>query len=148
ERPRWSDLTEQPLCAGEVGPRGRPGIRADAEPGVTIPLGIANAQRLNEIRLRLDEITLQEARVTQEATGKPTLRRSRSAFSLAQKCLSNLPRQPQLAAHRVAAPQTVINGESLGRVIDRRGKFPGADEGGLRFLGAETPGKHKRLAKV
>ena len=47
ERPRRSDLTELPLCDGEVGPRGRAGIRAEAEPGLTIPLGIVNAQRLN-----------------------------------------------------------------------------------------------------
>jgi hypothetical protein len=47
ERPRWSDLTELPLCVGEVGSRGRAGIRAEAESGLTIPLGIVNAQRLN-----------------------------------------------------------------------------------------------------
>jgi hypothetical protein len=98
--------------------------------------------------LRLDEITLPEARVSQEAAAKPTLRRPGSAFSLAQKCFGNLPRKPQFAAHRVADPQTVINGESLGGAIDRGGKFPGADEGGPRFLGGETSGPHKRLAKV
>ena len=47
ERPRRSDLTEQPFCDGEVGPRGRAGIRAEAEPGLTISLGIVNAQRLD-----------------------------------------------------------------------------------------------------
>jgi hypothetical protein len=46
ERPRWFDLTELPLCVGEVDTRGRPGI-AEAERGLTIPLGIVNAQRLN-----------------------------------------------------------------------------------------------------
>jgi hypothetical protein len=47
ERPRRSDLTEGPLCVGEVGPRDRAGIRAKVEPCLTIPLGIVNAQRLN-----------------------------------------------------------------------------------------------------
>src|SRR5262249_5047728 len=47
ERPRRSDLTELPLCVGEVGPRGRAGILVEAEPDLTIPLGIVNAQRLN-----------------------------------------------------------------------------------------------------
>src|SRR5262249_54074186 len=47
ERSRWSGLTEQPLCDGEVGSRGRAARPAEAEPGVTIPLGIVNAQRLN-----------------------------------------------------------------------------------------------------
>jgi hypothetical protein len=41
----------------------------------------------------------------------------------------------------------VVNGESLGRVIDRRRKFPGADEGGLRFLGAETLEKISALRR-
>src|SRR5215472_10022089 len=101
-----------------------------------------------KIRLRLDEITLVEARGSQEAAANRTLRRPRPALSLAQKCLGSLPRQPQFAAQQVADKQAVINGESLGRVIDRRGKFPGADEGGPRFLGAETSGPHKRLGKV
>src|SRR5215469_4794271 len=61
ERPRRSDLTEQPLCDREVGPHGRASIQAKAKPGLTIPLGIVNAQRLNEIRLRLDKITLEVA---------------------------------------------------------------------------------------
>src|SRR5215471_3052065 len=95
-----------------------------------------------------DEVTLPEARRSQQAADKPTLRRPGCAFSLAQKCLGNLPRQPQLTAHNVADPQTVINGESLGRVIDRRSKFPGADEGGLGFFGAKTSEIHNRLAKV
>jgi hypothetical protein len=43
ERSRWSDLTELPLCYGEVGSRGRAVIRAKAEPGFTIPLGIVKA---------------------------------------------------------------------------------------------------------
>jgi hypothetical protein len=47
ERPRWSDLTEQPLCDGEVDRRDRAYIPAEAEPGLTIPLGIVKAQRLN-----------------------------------------------------------------------------------------------------
>jgi hypothetical protein len=47
ERPRRFDLTEQPLGVGEGGPRDRAGIRAEAEPGLTIPLGIVNAQGLN-----------------------------------------------------------------------------------------------------
>jgi hypothetical protein len=47
ERPRRSDLTELPLCVGEEGPRDRAVIRAEAEPGLTIPLGIVKAQRLN-----------------------------------------------------------------------------------------------------
>jgi hypothetical protein len=47
ERSRWSDLTELPLGVGESGPRERAGILAEAEPGLTIPIGIANAQRLN-----------------------------------------------------------------------------------------------------
>jgi hypothetical protein len=46
QRPRWSDLTELPLGVGEVGPRDRAGIRAEAE-SLMIPLGIVNAQRLN-----------------------------------------------------------------------------------------------------
>ena len=33
ERPRWSDLTELPLCDGKAGPRGRAGIRAEASGG-------------------------------------------------------------------------------------------------------------------
>src|SRR6516225_9818188 len=61
ERPRRSNLTEQPLCDREVGPYGRASIQAKAKPGLTIPLGIVNAQRLNEIRLRLDKITLEVA---------------------------------------------------------------------------------------
>ena len=130
---------------GEVGPRARADIRAEAEPGLTIPLGIVNAERLNQIRMCLDEITLPEARDSQEPTAKPTLRRPCSAFSLAQKCLGNLPRQRQLAAQQVADPQTEVNGESLGWIIDRGSKFPGADEGGLRFIGAEAAGPHKRL---
>ena len=40
ERPRRSDLTELPLCVGEVGPRDRADILAEAEPGLTIPSGI------------------------------------------------------------------------------------------------------------
>jgi hypothetical protein len=47
ERSRRSDLTELPLCVGEVDSCGRAGIRAEAEPGLTIPLGIVNAQRLS-----------------------------------------------------------------------------------------------------
>jgi hypothetical protein len=47
ERSRWSDLTELPLCVGEVAPRDRAGIRAEVEPGLTIPPGIVNAQRLD-----------------------------------------------------------------------------------------------------
>jgi hypothetical protein len=47
ERPRRSDLSELPLYIGEVGPHGRAGVLAEAEPGPTIPLGIINAQRLN-----------------------------------------------------------------------------------------------------
>jgi len=97
ERPRRSDLTEQPLCVGEVDSRGRADIRfTEAEHGLTIPFGIVNAQRLNQIRLRLDEIALPEARVSQEAAASPTLRRPCFAFSLAQKCLGNLPRKPEL----------------------------------------------------
>jgi len=65
ERPRWSDLAELPLCVGEVGPRGRTAIRAEAEPDLTISLGIVNTQCLNEIFLRVDEITLEEARESQ-----------------------------------------------------------------------------------
>jgi hypothetical protein len=45
ERPSRSDLTEQPLCVGEIGSRSRAGILAEAELGLTIPLGIVNAQR-------------------------------------------------------------------------------------------------------
>jgi hypothetical protein len=86
-----------------------------------------------------------EARGSQEAPAKPILRRPCSASSFAQKCLGNLPRQPQLAPRHVAEPRTVVNGESLRRVLDRRGKFPGADEGGLRFLGVETSRPQKRL---
>jgi hypothetical protein len=40
ERPRWFDLTELPLCVGEVCPRDRTGIQAEAESGLTIPLWI------------------------------------------------------------------------------------------------------------
>ena len=47
ERPRRSDLTELPLGDSEDGPRGGAGIRAEAEPGLTIPLGIVNTQRRN-----------------------------------------------------------------------------------------------------
>jgi hypothetical protein len=47
ERPRRFDLTELPLCVGEVDPGGRADIRTEAEPGLSIPLGIINAQRLN-----------------------------------------------------------------------------------------------------
>src|SRR5215472_14438281 len=47
ERPRWSDLTELPLGVGEAGSRDRAGIPTEAESGLTIPLGIVNAQRLN-----------------------------------------------------------------------------------------------------
>jgi hypothetical protein len=47
EHSRWSNLTELPLRVGEVGPRGRAGIVAEAEHGLSIPFGIANAQRLN-----------------------------------------------------------------------------------------------------
>jgi hypothetical protein len=43
ERPRWSNLTELPLCVSKVGPRGRAGILAEPEHGLTIPLGIVNA---------------------------------------------------------------------------------------------------------
>src|SRR6516164_740994 len=98
--------------------------------------------------MRFDEITLPEARESQDAAAKATLRRPRFAFSLAQKCLGNLPRQPQLAVHQVGGPQTVVNGESLCGVLDGRGKFPGAAEGNPRFIGAETAGPHKRLAKI
>jgi hypothetical protein len=47
ERPRWLNLTELPLRVGEMGPRDRAGILAEAEPYLTIPLGVVNAQRLN-----------------------------------------------------------------------------------------------------
>ena len=47
ERPRRSNLTKLPLSVGEGGPRGRAGILVEAELGVTIPLGIVSAQRLN-----------------------------------------------------------------------------------------------------
>jgi hypothetical protein len=47
ESPRGSDLTELPLSDGEEGLRDRAGIQAEAESGLTIPLGIVNAQRLN-----------------------------------------------------------------------------------------------------
>jgi hypothetical protein len=47
ERPRRSDLTEQPFGDGEEGPRERAVINAEAEPSLTIPLEIVNAQRLN-----------------------------------------------------------------------------------------------------
>ena len=47
ERPRWSDLSELPLCDGEVDSHDRAGTPAEAEHGLTIPLGIVNAQRLN-----------------------------------------------------------------------------------------------------
>jgi len=46
ERPRWSDLTELPFGDGEADPRARAGIAAEAEPGVMIPSGIVNVQRL------------------------------------------------------------------------------------------------------
>jgi len=46
ERPRRSDLTELPLGDSEDGSRGGAGIREEAEPGLTIPLGIV-AQHLN-----------------------------------------------------------------------------------------------------
>jgi hypothetical protein len=65
ERSRRSDLTELPLCVGEAVTRGHAGIYAEAEPDLTIALGVVNAQRLNEIRLRLDEITLPEVRESQ-----------------------------------------------------------------------------------
>ena len=45
ERSSRSDLTELPLCDGEVAPRDRAGIPAEAEHGLTIPLGFVNAQR-------------------------------------------------------------------------------------------------------
>ena len=47
ERPRRSDLTELPLGVGEECLRDRAVIRAEAEPGLTIPFGIPNAQRLS-----------------------------------------------------------------------------------------------------
>jgi hypothetical protein len=53
-------------------------------------------------------------RGSQEAAAKPTLRRPRSAFSLAQKCFGDLLCKPEFAARQVADPQTVINGKSLG----------------------------------
>src|SRR6516164_6469761 len=40
ERPRRSDVTEQPLGEDELGSRGRAGIQAEAKPGLTIQLGI------------------------------------------------------------------------------------------------------------
>ena len=45
EGPHRPDLTELPLCDGEVAPRDRAGIVSEAEHGLTIPLGIVNAQR-------------------------------------------------------------------------------------------------------
>jgi len=47
ERSRRSDLTELPLGDGEQGPRDHAVIRTEAESGLTIPLGIVNAQRRN-----------------------------------------------------------------------------------------------------
>jgi hypothetical protein len=47
ERPRGSDLTKLPLSDGEERLCDRAGIQAEAESGLTIPLGIVNAQRLN-----------------------------------------------------------------------------------------------------
>src|SRR5262249_21380586 len=47
KRSRRFDLTELPPCVSEGDPRERAGIRAEAEPGLTIPLGIVNAQRLD-----------------------------------------------------------------------------------------------------
>ena len=47
ERPRRSDLTEQPLCHAEVDPRDRTDITTEAEPGLAIALKIVSAQRLN-----------------------------------------------------------------------------------------------------
>src|SRR5262249_6145075 len=47
ERPRWSGLAKLPLSVGEVSSCDRTGIRAEAEHGLTVPLGIVNAQRLN-----------------------------------------------------------------------------------------------------
>jgi hypothetical protein len=53
-------------------------------------------------------------RGSREAAAKPTVRRPRSAFSLAQKCFGDLLCKPEFAARQVADPQTAINGESLG----------------------------------
>ena len=44
---RRSDLTEQPLRDGQVEPPDRTDIRAEAEPGLAIPLGIVSVQRFN-----------------------------------------------------------------------------------------------------
>ena len=69
-------------------------IQAEAEAGFTIALTIVGAQRLTVIRLRLDEITLPEARSSQEVAAKPRLRRPDCVLGLAQKCLGNLSRKP------------------------------------------------------
>jgi hypothetical protein len=54
ERSRWSDLTELPLCVGEVAPRDRAGIRAEVEPGAYDPTRDrkCSAPRLNSIAAR------------------------------------------------------------------------------------------------
>jgi hypothetical protein len=129
-------------------PRERTAIPAEAEHDLTIALGIVNAQSLKQVRLSLDEITLPEAGESYGVAGNPPLHRPCSAFSLALQRLGHLPRQPQLGAQQVANPQTMVNGEALCRVIEGRGKFPGADEGRIRFLGPESAGQHQRLAEA
>jgi hypothetical protein len=61
ERSGWSDLPEHPLCDGEVCPPTCADIPAETESGPYDRARIVNAQRLNQVRLRLDEISLEEA---------------------------------------------------------------------------------------
>ena len=131
---------------GEVDPRAGTGIYAEAKLGLTIALGVVDAQAPPEICLRLDKIALAKAGQAEIAAGNRHFICPRSAFRFAPEGFSSLPRQSQLAAQQAADPHSVISGESLIGTIDPGSEFLGTREGGLRFLDAETSGPRHRMA--
>ena len=97
--PRLSGLAELPNCVSEVDPRRGAGVGGEAL--FWIPVGIVNPQRLLEMRLRLGELALDEARHSEAAARGRRLRPTRLFFRFlrfASEGLGSVARQPQFAA--------------------------------------------------
>src|SRR5215470_12513969 len=118
ERPRPFDIAQSPARQCEEARCGGGGIYAEPELGVAIALGIVYPQRLGEIRLRVDEIALEEARHAHNTARDRRLGHPPFVFGVAQEALRGLLRQAELASNQAADVQPVIGVEPLARILD------------------------------
>jgi hypothetical protein len=86
------------------------------------------------MRLRLNEVTLEEARQAEHSERDHPLGRAACVLSFAPKCLGGFPRQGVLATRVAAGPLCEISDEPLGGIFRARGQLADPGEGRLCFL--------------